>query len=107
MRQQGLDGNAHVTLFVQQTSFVWDATRDLRVAVSPGGYGEPVTDEFELSFDPWQQRAVEFLDAFEKDCLAYIDRKHEERIRAIAEKILALPDHKRQLVLDQIDRLSQ
>lgn len=36
------DGLAHLTIFVNNTSFVWDGGEAIEVC--PGGYGEPVTD---------------------------------------------------------------
>lgn len=47
---QGADGVAHITYYDKpsQLSFVWDGRHGAEVAVSWGGYAEPVVDSFEL-----------------------------------------------------------
>lgn len=56
----GTNGNAHLTIFVNDTSFVWDGGD--KVEVSPGGYGEPVTDIIDLITDHKNLSVVEALD---------------------------------------------
>ena len=72
MDNQGQDGVAHITYYDKALalSFVWDGKHD-EVAVSHGGYAEPVVDTFTILTWPFGHPR-EALRWFESQCQAFV-----------------------------------
>jgi hypothetical protein len=93
--QHGQDGDAHLTFYdpTSKLSFVWDGKHGNTVAVSEGGYGEPVIDTFEIDFGRvgWGEpevTAVLAVNMFEQACRRYIEqRPGEADVKALAEAL--------------------
>lgn len=82
----GADGVPHITLYDPDTqlSFVYDTqSGDDDIAVSHGGYGEPVVDVFSaFEFDDEWGDAPSLaghLERFAKICEAYVNRMNDPR----------------------------
>lgn len=74
IENHGADGTAHITFFdkASQLSFVWDGKHGPTVAVSHGGYAEPVIETFDLDGVPPDAREIPMnLRWFEADCQAF------------------------------------
>lgn len=71
---QGLDGRSHLTFYDRASalSFVWGGRYGTLVDVDSGGYGEPTTDSFNLTFDPYTVPLYDALALFKGECLNYI-----------------------------------
>jgi hypothetical protein len=89
--QHGQDGIAHLTFYdpTSKLSFVYDGVHGNTVAVSEGGYGEPVIDTFAMDWtgtDTTGQSSV--LGRFEGACRRYIEqRPGEADVKALAEAL--------------------
>ncbi len=70
--------------FDTNTSFSWDGNSNT-VQVHKGGYGEPVSDTFEINEMRFGLRcdysfsAHEYLDWFKKSCDAYVEMKEKQK----------------------------
>jgi hypothetical protein len=75
MPVQGADGTPHFTYFDKesQLSFVWNGVSN-RVEVSHGGYGEPVTETFNIPANlvQFQETPVHWLLWFQAACITHI-----------------------------------
>lgn len=90
---QGKDGTAHLTYFDKSTqlSFVWDNTRGSRVAISVGGYAEPVDPTLVLNFnDSARYTGGRLLKEFEALCRDFVDEYEKfsvDELRAAAAQV--------------------
>lgn len=78
---QAEDGTAHIAFFDKEscTSFVWNLTQGTSVDVCPGGYGEPVQDQFGL--DPaiaTDYELPDLLRLFAGSCMAYLQAQQDD-----------------------------
>lgn len=72
LRHAGLDGTAFISVFLDETSFVYDDL-DQYIYVSPGGYGEPVTDRFKAPVPIHELTLHAALPTFTIICEKYLD----------------------------------